>query len=47
MVSGIKRHMAVDTQDLPHVLLVTKANVTDRDGALAMFLNAKGKSLGR
>jgi hypothetical protein len=34
MVSGIKRHMAVDTQGLPHALLVTTANVTDRDGAL-------------
>jgi len=42
MVSGIKRHMAVDTQGLPHALLVTTANVTDREGALAMFGNAKG-----
>jgi transposase len=33
--------MAVDTQGLPHALLVTTANVTDRDGALAMFGNAK------
>jgi transposase len=36
-VSGIKRHIAVDTQGLPHALQVTTANVTDRAGALAMF----------
>ena len=36
-VSGIKRHIAVDTQGLPHALHVTTANVTDRSGALAMF----------
>jgi hypothetical protein len=35
MVSGIKRHMDMDTQGLPHALLVTTANVTDKDGALA------------
>lgn len=33
-ISGIKRHIAVDTQGLPHALAVTTANVTDRDGAL-------------
>jgi len=33
-VSGIKRHIAVDTQGLPHALAVTTANVTDRSGAL-------------
>lgn len=32
-VSGIKRHIAVDTQGLPHGIEVTTANVTDRDGA--------------
>lgn len=32
-VSGIKRHIAVDTQGLPHGIQVTTANVTDRDGA--------------
>jgi len=32
-VSGIKRHLAVDTQGLPHAMYVTTANVTDRDGA--------------
>ena len=36
-VSGIKRHIAVDTQGLPHAIHVTTANVTDRAGALATF----------
>ena len=36
-VSGIKRHIAVDTQGLPHAIHITTANVTDRAGALAMF----------
>lgn len=36
-VSGIKRHIAVDTQGLPHVIGVTTAEVTDLAGALAMF----------
>ena len=33
-MSGIKRHIAVDTQGLPHAIAVTMANVTDRKGAL-------------
>ena len=33
-VSGIKRHLAVDTQGLPHAVAVTTAEVTDRNGAL-------------
>ena len=33
-VSGIKRHIAVDTQGLPHAIAVTTADVTDREGAL-------------
>lgn len=33
-VSGIKRHIAVDTQGLPHAITVTTAEVTDRKGAL-------------
>ena len=33
-VSGIKRHIAVDTQGLPHAMAVTTAQVTDRAGAL-------------
>lgn len=40
-VSGIKRHIAVDTQGLPHAIHITTANVTDRDGAILMFENAK------
>jgi transposase len=36
-VSGIKRHIAVDTQGLPHAVAVTTADVTDRNGALAAF----------
>lgn len=36
-VSGIKRHIAVDTQGLPQAIHVTTAEVTDRAGALAMF----------
>jgi transposase len=35
--AGIKRHIIVDTQGLPHAILVTTANVTDRDGALEMI----------
>lgn len=35
-VSGIKLHIAVDTLGLPHALHVTRANVTDRNGALEM-----------
>ena len=33
-VSGIKRHIAVDTQDLPHAFAVTTADFTDRKGCL-------------
>ena len=40
-VSGIKRHIAVDTQGLPHAIYITTANVTDRTGALLMFEAAK------
>jgi len=36
-VSGIKRHIAVDTQGLPHAIAVTTAEVTDRKGALEAF----------
>ena len=36
-VSGIKRHIAVDTNGLPHFLEITTANVSDRDGAISMF----------
>jgi len=40
-VSGIKRHIAVDTQGLPHAIHVTTANITDRNGAVTMITNAK------
>jgi transposase len=33
-ISGIKRHIAVDTQGFPHATAVTTADVTDRIGAL-------------
>ena len=33
-VSGIKRHIAVDSLGLPHAAAVTTAEVTDRKGAL-------------
>lgn len=33
-ISGIKRHIVVDTQGLPHALCITTANVTDRNGAI-------------
>ena len=36
-VSGIKRHIAVDSNGLPHGIWVTAANVTDRAGALELF----------
>ena len=35
--SGIKRHIIVDTMGLPHAILITKADVTDRDGAIEMI----------
>lgn len=33
-VSGIKRHILVDTQGLPHAIAVTTADVTDRQARL-------------
>lgn len=36
-ISGIKRHIVVDTNGLPHAIAVTTANVTDRDGAIEAF----------
>lgn len=39
-VSGIKRHLAVDTQGLPHLLHVTTANISDKAGAKEMLLSA-------
>jgi transposase len=40
-VSGIKRHIAVDTNGLPHAIHVTTANVTDRAGAIEMIARQK------
>ncbi|QLP98997.1 MAG: IS5 family transposase [Burkholderiaceae bacterium] len=40
-VSGIKRHIAVDTQGLPHAVAVTTAEVTDRKGALQALTRCK------
>ena len=42
-VSGIKRHIAVDTQGLPHAVAVTTAEVTDRKGALQALERCKTK----
>ena len=36
-ISGIKRHLAVDTQGLPHAIHITTANITDREGAIETF----------
>ena len=35
--TGIKRHTGVDIPGLPHAILVTTADVTDRDGAVLMI----------
>lgn len=45
-ISGIKRHVAVDIQGLPHAIAVTTADVTDRKGALAALERCKA-GLGR
>jgi transposase len=37
-VRGIKRHLAVDSEGLPHAIEVTTADVNDRNGALLMLL---------
>jgi len=34
---GIKRHIGVDTEGLPHALYVTTANVNDRVGAIELI----------
>ena len=36
-ISGIKLHIAADTNGLPHAWCITTANVTDRDGAIEML----------
>ncbi len=40
-VCGIKRHIAVDTQGLPHAVAVTTADVTDCKGALQALQRCK------
>ena len=35
--TGIKLHIGVDTLGLPHILMVTTADITDRDGGLNML----------
>lgn len=40
-ISGIKRHIAVDTQRLPHAVAVTTAEVTDRKGILQAMTRCK------
>ncbi len=42
-ISGIKRHLAVDTQGLPHLLGVTTANVSDKAGAKIMIAAGAGR----
>lgn len=37
-VSGIKRHLAVDTLGLPHAIYISTADITDRAGACEAFL---------
>ncbi|MCP9334591.1 transposase, partial [Lentilactobacillus hilgardii] len=36
-ISGIKRHLAVDINGFPQAIHMTRANVSDRDGASAMI----------
>jgi transposase len=40
-VSGIKRHIGVDSQGLPHCIHITTANINDRVGALEMIKHHK------
>ena len=35
--SGIKLHIGVDVLGLPHAIMVTTADVTDRNGAIDMM----------
>ncbi len=36
-ISGIKRHIAVDSQGLPHAIYITTAEKTDRNSAIIMI----------
>lgn len=40
-VSGVKGHVAVDTQGLPHGIAITTAGITDRREAIALVTQAK------
>jgi len=40
-VSGIKRHIAVDTNGLIHAIQITTANITDREGAILCTINKR------
>lgn len=42
-VSGIKRHLAVDTQGLPHAVAITTADISDRAGAVAALERCEGE----
>ncbi len=42
-VSGIKRHLVVDSQGLPHLLSVTTANISDKAGAEQMIGQRAGE----
>ena len=35
-ISGIKRHLAVDINGFPQAIHITRTNITDRDGAIAL-----------
>ncbi|MCT3561143.1 IS4/IS5 family transposase, partial [Lentilactobacillus buchneri] len=35
-ISGIKRHLAVDINGFPQAIHITRANITDRDGSIAL-----------
>jgi transposase len=42
-ISGIKRHIAVDTQGFPHAVAVSTAEVTDRKDALQALRRGKAQ----
>ena len=42
--SGVKLHIGVDILGLPHMLLITSANIKDRNGAIEMLSYYSAKS---
>ena len=42
--SGVKLHIGVDILGLPHMLLITSANITDRNEAIEMLSYYSAKS---